>query len=149
MNFFQKLRFLFSQADDLSWLPRLDYRDRFTQRVLRLVEQQPEPVWVDKLGLRTDVSEASPTITIAQVHAELGKAIEEGYGDRPVAISLAFQEGLLCGQPAVKVSRVVRYDGRVANIYGPVHLETDRTAVLLDRSTFATAMKHQEGADLD
>jgi len=149
MNFLQKLRFLFSWSDDLSWLPSLDYRDRFTQRVLRLVEQQPEPAWIDKLELRTKVTEESPTITVAQVHAELGSAIEQGYGDRPVAISLAFQEGLLCGKPSVKVSRVTRFDGRLANIYGPVHLETDRTAVLLDRSTFAAAMKHQEGADRD
>jgi hypothetical protein len=144
MNFLQKLRFLFSRSDDLSWLKDLDDSDRMARRLLALVDERPAPAWTETIKIRTQYDDRPPTLTISQVHAELSKAIEEGYGALALSITVAYQEGLLCGQPAVRVSGATHFSGRLANIYGPLHLETDCSVVMLDQSTFLTAMKHTE-----
>lgn len=147
MNIFQKLRFLFSRSDDFTWLTDLDYRDGLTERVLQLVDAQPAPDWAKKVDLRTSYEDERkrPALTISQVHAVLTEAISDGHGSRPLAVGLAYQDGLLCGTPAVLVSGIVPQPPR-GGLWGSPHLllETNRSAVLLHRSTFDTAMKHEE-----
>lgn len=147
MNFLQKLRFLFSRSDDFSWLTDFDYRDRLTKRVLQLVEAQPAPEWVDETcsAMHTSIVNERPTITIAQVHAELAKAIEAGHGNRVMGVEVAYHEGLLCGIPRVLVSGVSLQPLRPASSFDPyLCLQTNRSVVMLDRSTLRTTLKLDE-----
>lgn len=145
MKFLQKLRFLFSRSGDFSWLTDLDYRDRLTTRVLQLVKAQPAPEWVENLDMRTSLNEERPSMTISQIHAELGKAIAAGHGERPLAVEVAYVDGLLCGSPRVLVSGLGLQEKHGFTWGKPyLYLETNRSVVMLGRETFKTAMKHDE-----
>lgn len=145
MKFFQKIRFLFSRSDDFSWLTDLDYRDRLTKRLLQLVQAQPAPEWVDQLNLRTSRNDERPSLTLSQIYAELGKAIEAGHGGSPLAVEVAYVDGLLCGSPRVLVSGIELQMPKGSTWGRPhLYLETNRSVVMLDRETFTNAMKHDE-----
>ncbi|WP_226034361.1 hypothetical protein [Aquitalea palustris] len=85
---------------------------KFWKRLKYLFSKAP-PKWTGNLDLRFDRSDRHPPVTVAQLHALLGEAIEKGMGHYPVEIELEYLEGLLCGMPLSTVAQAfMGKDGR-------------------------------------
>lgn len=132
MIFLKKLSYLFLEA----WR---------SARLIASVNAYPTPGWVESVNLRDGLPGKGPKLTIAQLHAELTKAIDAGHGHRTLAVEVAYLEGLLCGSPRVAVSGVALQAPKGSVRGEPyLYLETEQSVVMLGSRTFEAAMKYND-----
>ena len=72
----------------------------FFHRLKYLFSSEPPAQETEGMDLRSDRNEGARPITVAELHAVLTEALNQGLGQTPVEIPLEFVEGQLCGAPA-------------------------------------------------
>lgn len=100
--------------------------------------------WLDSIDYRDAFRNPRKAMTIAQLHASLGEAIEQGHGMRHLAIELEYVQGQLCGSYRAEVASV-RVDDDTGSKHDPfLVLQPTRTLMHLQKSGFRDFIQGEE-----